>query len=380
MTTSHDILELTCELIRHASITPEDAGCMDLIGARLEPLGFHLEWMPFGKVRNLWAKRGSARPLLVFAGHTDVVPTGPASEWTSHPFEPEVRGQRLYGRGAADMKASLAAMVIACEAFVRRQPEHAGSIAFLLTSDEEGPATDGTRKVIEALAARDEALDWCVVGEPSCTQSLGDTIKHGRRGSLNGHLHVQGVQGHIAYPHLADNPIHRLTAVLEDLRSRTWDSGNAAFPATQLQVSNIQSGTGATNVIPGSAEARFNFRYSTATTAAELQAEVERCCARHLDRFQLDWNHSGAPFLTPPGPFLRAAERAVQQVTGLKPELSTGGGTSDGRFIAPYGVEVIEFGPVNASIHQVDEWVEVSALEPLSRVYLRLMEQLLAPE
>lgn len=370
-------LELAIELIRRPSVTPEDGGCQQLIGERLAKIGFAIESMPFGEVTNLWARRGKAAPLLVFAGHTDVVPTGPLDKWQSPPFSPEVREGMLYGRGAADMKGSLAAMVTACEGFVAEHPGHKGAIAFLLTSDEEGPAVNGTVKVVEALEARGEKIDWCVIGEPTSLERAGDVIKNGRRGSLTAQLRVQGVQGHVAYPHLADNPVHRASAALAELCAITWDQGNAHFPATTFQISNIHAGTGADNVIPGELEVVFNFRYSTELDRATLQRRVEDLLERHGLRYSVDWRLSGEPFLTPAGELVAATRAAIRDVDGLETALSTTGGTSDGRFIAPTGAQVIELGPVNATIHKLNECVAVADLERLSRQYRRILERLL---
>jgi succinyl-diaminopimelate desuccinylase len=366
------------ELIRRTSVTPEDGGCQELLAARLQKLGFTVEPMPFGEVVNLWARRGAASPMLVFAGHTDVVPTGPLEKWQSPPFAPEIRNGYLYGRGAADMKGSLAAMVTACERFLGRHPKHRGSIAFLLTSDEEGPAVNGTVKVIETLQARSDKIDWCIVGEPTCIKQVGDVIKNGRRGSLNGRLIVHGVQGHVAYPHLADNPIHSASPALAELCAITWDKGNAYFPPTTFQISNIHAGTGADNVIPGDLEIIFNFRYSTELTQALIQQRVEAVLKRHGLRYTLQWKLSGEPFLTQVGELVEAARAAIREVSGLETELSTSGGTSDGRFVAPSGAQVIELGPVNATIHKIDECVAIADLDTLSKYYQRILERLLA--
>jgi len=370
-------LDLAIELIRRPSVTPEDGGCQQLIGERLAHIGFTLEPMVFGEVSNLWARRGTKAPLLVFAGHTDVVPPGPLDKWQSAPFSPEVRAGLLYGRGAADMKGSLAAMVTACEGFVAEHPGHNGSIAFLLTSDEEGPAVNGTVKVVEALEARGEKLDWCVIGEPTSIERAGDVIKNGRRGSLTGRLLVQGVQGHVAYPHLADNPVHRASAALAELCSITWDKGNAHFPPTTFQISNIHAGTGADNVIPGELEVVFNFRYSTELNQATLQRLVEDLLNRYGLRYSLEWRLSGEPFLTPPGELVAATRAAIRDVDGKETALSTSGGTSDGRFIARTGAQVIELGPVNATIHKLNECVAVADLERLAAHYRRILERLL---
>ncbi len=372
-----DTLELARELIRRPSVTPEDAGCQDLLAQRLERLGFRIEPMPFGEVKNLWARRGERSPLFCFAGHTDVVPPGPLEAWDSPPFEPEIREGRLFGRGAADMKGSLAAMLTATERFLARHPDHAGSLAWLITSDEEGVAVDGTVKVVERLEARGEKIDWCLVGEPSSGEQLGDTIKNGRRGSLNGRLVVKGIQGHVAYPHLARNPVHQALPALAELAATEWDRGNDFFPPTSFQVSNLHAGTGATNVIPGELEVVFNFRYSTENTAQTLERRTEEILRAHGLEYELEWSLSGEPFLTPEGELVEAAVAAVREVTGLEPELSTSGGTSDGRFIAPTGAQVIELGPRNATIHKVNEEVGVEELERLSRIYEALLERLL---
>jgi succinyl-diaminopimelate desuccinylase len=372
-------LALAMDLVRRPSVTPEDAGCQPLLAGRLEALGFRTEPMRFGEVDNLWARHGSEGPLLCFAGHTDVVPTGPPADWTSPPFAPTVRDGCLYGRGAADMKGSLAAMVTACERFLSNHPRPRGSIAFLVTSDEEGPAVDGTVRVLETLAGRGERIDWCLVGEPTSLERLGDAVKNGRRGSLNGRLTVHGVQGHIAYPARSENPIHRFAPALAELCALEWDRGNAFFPPTTFQVSNIASGTGAENVIPGHLDTRFNFRFSTEVTASELQARVEAVLRRHGLRYELAWNLSGNPFLTPRGTLVEATRQAVREVAGVDPDVNTAGGTSDGRFIAPTGAEVVELGPLNATIHKVDECVGVEDLERLSAIYERLLERLLLP-
>ena len=370
-------LELAMELIRRPSLTPNDAGCQELMIERLERVGFTVERLRFGAVDNFWARRGSAKPLVVLAGHTDVVPTGPREKWTSDPFTPTVREGLLYGRGAADMKGSLAAFVTAVEDFVAAHPDHAGSIALLVTSDEEGPSVDGTVKVVEWLAAQGEKIDYCLIGEPSGVTRVGDTVKNGRRGSLNGRLTVHGVQGHIAYPHLADNPVHRCAPALAELCAIVWDRGNEHFPPTSFQVSNIHAGTGAPNVIPGELSIDFNFRYSTASTDDGLKARVEEVLKRHGLRYTLTWALSGKPFLTPAGRLVDAVRAAIHAELGLKTELSTSGGTSDGRFIAPTGAEVVELGPLNASIHKIDECVGLADLAGLSRTYRRVLERLL---
>lgn len=370
-------LALACELIARPSVTPEDAGCLDLIASRLAPLGFVLERIDTGGVCNLWARRGKARPVLCFAGHTDVVPTGPLEAWQSPPFEPTVRDGMLYGRGAADMKSSLAAFVTAIEAFVAAHPDHQGSIALLLTSDEEGAATHGTVKVVEALAARGERLDWCVVGEPTSVVTLGDMIKNGRRGSLSGTLRVKGIQGHVAYPHLARNPVHQLAPALAELAAIGWDQGDEFFPPTTWQVSNIHAGTGATNIIPGHCEVQFNFRFAPASSAESLKTRTHEVLDRHGLEYELVWQLSGKPFITGRGRLVNAIGQAIRATTGVDTELSTTGGTSDGRFIADICAEVVECGPVNATIHKVNECIAVDALEALSSIYRRTLENLL---
>ncbi len=372
-------LALTCELVSRASVSPADGGCQALMGERLAAIGFRVENLKFGPVENFWARRGREGPLFCFAGHTDVVPPGPIEEWHSDPFSPAIRDGALYGRGAADMKSGLAAMVTACEEFVGRYPAHPGSIAFLITSDEEGPSIDGTRRVVEVLRGRNEIIDWCLVGEPTSESLLGDTIKIGRRGSLSGRLTVHGMQGHIAYPQFADNPIHAVAPALAELASRTWDHGNEHFQPTTFQVSNIAAGTGAPNVIPGELKARFNLRFSTEQTVDSLKAAVERILERHRIKYSLEWFISGYPFLTVPGTLSDAAARAVQEELHITPKLSTGGGTSDGRFIAPMGAQVIELGVVNATIHKANECVRVPDIERLCGVYRRTLELLLKP-
>ena len=373
-----DALELTRALIACPSVTPADAGCQALMTERLAASGFSIETLQFGSVTNLWARRGDARPVLCFAGHTDVVPTGPLEEWRSDPFTPVIRDGVLYGRGAADMKSGLAAMVTATEEFVAAHPDHRGSIAFLITSDEEGPSVDGTKRVVEALKARGETIDWCIVGEPSSGQSVGDTIKIGRRGSLSGRLTVHGVQGHVAYPQLAENPVHTLAPALAELTARTWDAGNAFFQPTTFQISNLNAGTGAPNVIPGELKARFNLRYSPVQTVEVLKKTVEDILARHGVRHTIEWYVSGEPFYTPPGELSQAAVDAITAVTGAAPQLSTGGGTSDGRFIAPLGAQVVELGVTNATIHKVNECVRVEEIGLLHRMYRGVLERLLA--
>lgn len=372
-----DTLTLATALIERRSVTPDDAGCQELIAARLQPLGFKIEPLRFGDVENLWARRGTAGPLFVFAGHTDVVPTGPEQQWRSPPFQPVIRDNKLYGRGAADMKGSIAAMITATERFIKSNPAFAGSIGYLITSDEEGPAVDGTIKVIETLERRNEKIDWCLVGEPTSAKKLGDMIKNGRRGSLNGQLTVHGTQGHVAYPHLANNPIHAFAPVLAALSKEVWDHGSEHFPPTTFQVSNIHAGAGVTNVIPGDLEVLFNFRFSTAVTEQQLRQRVEALLAAHKLKYTLQWTLSGNPYLTPAGKLVDAAAAAIAEVCGYPCELSTSGGTSDGRFIAPTGAQVVELGPLNASIHKIDEHVDINDLEILSRVYERILEKLL---
>ena len=369
--------DLACELISRPSVTPDDSGCQQLMADRLRALGFRIEPMRFGDVDNLWARRGDTGPLFCFAGHTDVVPPGPAGSWASPPFEPSVRDGLLHGRGAADMKSSLAAMVTATEAFVAERPAHPGSIAFLLTSDEEGPAVDGTVRVIETLEARGEKIRWCLVGEPTSVDRVGDVIKNGRRGSLNGRLRVVGRQGHVAYPHLALNPLHAFAPVLAALVATEWDRGNAHFPPTTFQVSNLNAGTGAENVIPGELTAWLNFRFSTEVDAPTLQRRVEAQLDQAGLTYELEWRLSGKPFLTPAGELVDAARAAVRAVCGYDAELSTSGGTSDGRFIAPTGAQVLELGPRNATIHQIDECVGLDELDALHAVYLEVLRRLL---
>ena len=372
-------LDLAQELIALDSITPNDKGCQQRLAELLLPLGFVCETVESNGVTNLWARKGTESPVFVFAGHTDVVPTGPVHQWSSAPFEPTVRDGKLYGRGAADMKTSIAAMVIACEEFIAANPDHLGSIAFLITSDEEGPAVDGTVVVCDMLEERGETLDYCIVGEPTSSHILGDMIKNGRRGSLSGHLVIKGVQGHIAYPHLARNPIHQAAPALAELAAEVWDEGNEYYAPTTWQISNIHSGTGATNVIPGHMTIDFNFRFSTASTAEGLEARVHAILDRHCLEYQLDWTLSGLPFLTPKGTLSDAVCKAIHDETGVATELSTTGGTSDGRFIARICPQVIEFGPPNGSIHKIDEHVEVRFIDPLKNVYRRTLEELLAP-
>jgi succinyl-diaminopimelate desuccinylase len=373
-----DTIQLAIELISRASITPEDKGCQPLMAERLQKIGFDIEPMRFGEVDNLWARRGSDGPLFVFAGHTDVVPTGPLDQWQVAPFEPEISADgMLYGRGAADMKGSLAAMVTACERFIAEHPGHRGSIGFLITSDEEGPAVNGTVKVVEHLQARNEHIDYCLVGEPSSTSKLGDVVKNGRRGSVSGELIIRGQQGHVAYPHLADNPIHKAAPVLAELAATEWDRGNEFFPPTTFQISNIHGGTGASNVIPGELHVSFNLRYSTEVTHTRLQQRIEALLDKHGLDYRVDWNLSGKPFLTPEGELVDATCRAIREVCGYDTQLSTAGGTSDGRFIAPTGSQVIELGPLNATIHKINEHVRAADLDLLSETYEKILHNLL---
>ncbi|MDJ0890710.1 MAG: succinyl-diaminopimelate desuccinylase [Gammaproteobacteria bacterium] len=369
-------LELAMELIRRPSVTPEDAGCQTVIAERLAGVGFQAEHLRFGNVDNLWATRGEGEPLFVFAGHTDVVPPGPPGEWETPPFEPALRDGHLYGRGAADMKGSLAAMVTAIERFVATRPAHGGRVGLLLTSDEEGPAENGTVKVLEHLRRNGDRIQWCVVGEPSASERLGDVVKNGRRGSLNGELTIGGIQGHVAYPHLAANPCHQGVPALAELCATTWDNGNEHFPPTSFQISNLHAGDGAENVIPGELRVMFNFRYSTETTADVLKERVGAILDRHGLNYRIDWRLSGAPFLTPHGRLVDTVQSALRDVAGVEPALSTAGGTSDGRFIAPTGAEVVELGPVNRTIHQVNECVRTSDLELLSDIYLTILSRL----
>ncbi|HQR57154.1 MAG TPA: succinyl-diaminopimelate desuccinylase [Burkholderiaceae bacterium] len=376
----HPTFELAQALISRRSVTPDDGGCQPLVAERLAPLGFTAETIAGNGVTNLWLRRGRAAPVFVFAGHTDVVPTGPLDQWQSDPFAPTVRDGVLFGRGAADMKSSIAAFVVAAEEFVHAQPNHRGSIALLLTSDEEGPATDGTTKVVEALRSRGEAIDYCIVGEPTSVARLGDTIKNGRRGSLSGRLTVLGVQGHVAYPHLARNPVHMLAPALAELAATRWDDGDEFFPPTTFQVSNIHAGTGVGNVIPGTCSVDFNFRFAPASTAESLQQRVAEVLRRHQVAHELDWTLGAQPFLTPRGELSQAIGAAIEQTTGISPELSTTGGTSDGRFIATLCPQVIEFGPPNATIHKINEQIAVADLEPLKNIYLGTLVRLLAAE
>ncbi len=371
-------LELTRQLIARPSVTPDDKGCQKLIAERLQAMGFVIEHHRFGEVDNLWARRGEKRPLFVFAGHTDVVPPGPVDQWLQDPFKPTIADNLLYGRGAADMKSSLAAMICACENFLQSNQDHTGSIAFLITSDEEGPALDGTVRVIELLQQRNEKIDWCLVGEPTSTKTVGDVIKNGRRGSLSGSLKIIGTQGHIAYPQLADNPIHRFAPALNDLVNEQWDNGNDFFPPTSFQISNFNAGTGANNVIPGSVEILFNLRFSTEVTQQHIRHRIEEILNSHKLNYELVWALSGNPFLTPAGELIEATRAAIKQIRKFDAELSTSGGTSDGRFIAPTGAQVLELGPVNASIHKINENIDIDELEQLTGIYQEILVQLLA--
>ncbi len=370
-------LELLKELIARPSITPNDAGCQDIISNRLKALGFFIEFMHFGDVTNLWARHGDKAPLVVLAGHTDVVPPGPLESWDSDPFIPVERSEFLYGRGAADMKSGLAAMIVAGENFIRSNPNFAGSIAFLITSDEEGQSVNGTKRVVEELIGRNETIDYCIVGEANSDKILGDQIRVGRRGSLGGKLTVYGKQGHVAYPNIAINPIHLIAPALNELVSTNWDNGNESFPPTTFQVSNLNSGTGAINVVPGILEMLFNFRFSTAVTVEELQERVQIILEKNKLVFDLQWNHSGNPFLTKQGKLITATQKAIKELTGLDPILSTTGGTSDGRFIAPTGAEVVEVGPCNTSIHQINEHVRIADLSKLTDIYQCILSNLL---
>ena len=370
-------IELAKELIGRNSVTPQDCGCQQVLAARLKPLGFRCEPMRFGDVDNLWARRGGTHPVVCFAGHTDVVPTGPLSEWHSDPFVPTIRDGKLFGRGAADMKSSIAAFVVAVEAFVKERPNHSGSVALLITSDEEGPSVDGTVKVVEALKARNELIDYCIVGEPTSVDWLGDMLKNGRRGSLSGELTVRGIQGHVAYPHLAKNPVHLLAPALAELARTEWDKGNESFPPTTWQVSNIHAGTGAGNVIPGSVTVDFNFRFSTESPDAALKARVESILKKHGLDYRVEWTLGAKPFLSRNGRLAKTVQEAAKRHTGRSGELSTTGGTSDARFIIDICPEVIELGPVNASIHKLDEHIEIAQLELLPRIYLDTLRALL---
>lgn len=373
----NEVIEYTRQLIARRSLTPNDAGCQDWLAERLKALGFSLEWVRSGDVTNLWARRGYEAPVVCFAGHTDVVPTGPLERWSYDPFTPTLSDGCLYGRGAADMKGSIAAFLAAVEDFLAAHPQHPGSIAWLITSDEEGPAVDGTVKVVERLAARGECIDYCIVGEPTCAERFGDTMKNGRRGSLHGRLRVHGVQGHIAYPHLARNPIHLAAPAIAELAATAWDAGNDHFPPTTWQISNIHGGTGANNVIPGHVDIDFNFRFSTASSVEALQARVHHILDRHGLQYDLDWELGAKPYLTPRGRLVEALAMSIREHTGANPQLSTTGGTSDGRFIADIAREVVEFGPINKTIHKIDECVGVEELTQLVAVYRRTLERLL---
>ncbi len=371
-------LTLSQQLIQKPSVTPNDEGCLDLLAERLATSGFTTERLPFGDVSNAWIRKGTEGPLFVFAGHTDVVPTGPEKKWTHPPFAASIDSGQLHGRGSADMKTGIAAMVIAVEEFIEENPDHKGSIGFLLTSDEEGPAINGTVKVVEHLQNNNVGIDYCLVGEPSSTNKVGDIIKNGRRGSLCAHITVIGKQGHVAYPHLADNPIHRLSDLLSELTTIEWDQGNDHFPATTFQISNVQAGTGAENVIPSTAEASFNLRFSTEITAGEIKQRIEQVIQSKNINHELTWRLSGNPFLTPEGKLVDACQHAIKDITGRKTELSTGGGTSDGRFIAPTGAEVVELGVINATIHQIDEHTDIEELDQLKDIYKEVIKSLLS--
>ena len=370
-------LTLAKDLISRASVTPEDAGCQRLIAERLEKIGFKAKHLRFADVDNLWITRGEGAPSLIYVGHTDVVPTGPLENWTSDPFQPEIRDGCLYGRGAADMKGSIASMTTALERFIAEHPDHKGTIGMLITSDEEGPSINGTLKVVDYLNSRNIKIDWCLVGEPTCINTVGDVVKNGRRGSLGATLRVYGVQGHVAYPHLASNPIHLASPALTELGNTTWDNGNEFYPPTTFQISNIHAGTGADNVIPGHIDIMFNFRYSSEVTHEELRNRVESILDNYQLSYDIEWKLSGEPFLTPKGKLLETVVASVKEITGNDPEISTSGGTSDGRFIAPTGAEVVELGPVNASIHKIDECVKVDDLETLSNIYEQILRQLI---
>ncbi|GGP40245.1 succinyl-diaminopimelate desuccinylase [Shewanella algicola] len=373
----NEVIELTKDLISRPSVTPLDEGCQTLMANRLEAIGFDIEPMVFEDTTNMWARRGKGQPVFCFAGHTDVVPAGDLNRWHTPPFEPTIIDDYIHGRGAADMKGSLAAMIIATERFVANHPDHNGSITYLITSDEEGPFINGTTRVIDTLEARNEKITWALVGEPSSTHKLGDVVKNGRRGSLTGNLTVNGIQGHVAYPHLADNPIHKASPALAELAQMHWDNGNEFFPPTSFQIANINGGTGASNVIPGDLKVMFNFRYSTEVTAEELITRVVNILDAHGLDYDIDWVFNGLPFLTGDGPLLEATRDAIREVTGYDTDPQTSGGTSDGRFIAPTGAQVIELGPVNATIHKVNECVKVSDLEVLANCYERILEKLL---
>lgn len=371
-----DVLNLTKELVKRSSITPADGGCQELIAKRLSACGFQIEAMNFGDVKNIWARKGKTAPLFVFLGHTDVVPPGPEADWQTPPFEPSERDGYLYGRGTADMKANIAAFVVAAERFVAHHPEHPGSIALLLTSDEEGVAVNGTIKVVEELGRRGEKIDYCLVGEPSSVSQVGDVLKNGRRGSLGGRLFVEGIQGHAAYPERALNPIHKVLGALAELAARKWDDGNKFFPATSFQITNIKSGTGADNVIPGNLEAWFNFRFCTESNAEQLKKEVHKILDTSGAKYNIEWRLSGNPFLTGSGKLVDVVQKAVREVAGIEPQLSTAGGTSDGRFVAPTGAQIIELGLMNETIHKVNECVRIADLELLAKIYERILENI----
>lgn len=373
----NEIINLAQNLIRRPSISPDDQGCQQMIAERLAALGFEIEWMNFGETTNLWAKHGSTKPLVAFAGHTDVVPTGGESQWQYPPFSAEIVGDMLYGRGAADMKGSLAAMIVAAEEYVKANPNHPGTIAFLITSDEEAAAKDGTTKVVDALMARGELIDYCMVGEPSSSQTLGDIVKNGRRGSITGNLYIQGIQGHVAYPHLAENPVHKAAPFLMELTQYQWDKGNEFFPPTSLQIANIQAGTGSNNVIPGELYVQFNLRYCTEVTDEIIKNKVAEMLQKYGLTYRIEWNLSGKPFLTKPNKLVKAVVNSLEQIVGITPKLDTGGGTSDARFIALMGGEVVELGPLNATIHKVNECVSVSDLATLGDVYKQMLVNLL---
>ncbi|MDY4479494.1 MAG: succinyl-diaminopimelate desuccinylase [[Pasteurella] aerogenes] len=373
----NEIINLVQNLIRRPSISPDDQGCQQMIAERLANLGFEIEWMNFGETTNLWAKHGSTKPLVAFAGHTDVVPTGDESQWQYAPFSAEIVGDMLYGRGAADMKGSLAAMIVAAEEYVKTNPNHKGTIAFLITSDEEAAAKDGTTKVVDALMARGELIDYCMVGEPSSSQTLGDIVKNGRRGSITGNLYIQGIQGHVAYPHLAENPVHKAAPFLTELTQYQWDKGNEFFPPTSLQIANIQAGTGSNNVIPGELYVQFNLRYCTEVTDEMIKDKVAEMLQKHDLKYRIEWNLSGKPFLTKPNKLVKAVVDSLEQVVGITPKLDTGGGTSDARFIALMGGEVVELGPLNATIHKVNECVSIPDLVTLGDVYKQMLIHLL---
>ncbi|HIF9083984.1 TPA: succinyl-diaminopimelate desuccinylase [Photobacterium damselae] len=372
------VISLAKDLLSRRSVTPEDAGCQDVMIERLRQLGFCIETMVFDDTTNLWARRGTQAPLFVFAGHTDVVPSGPIEQWHTHPFEPTIKDGMLYGRGAADMKGSLACMIVAIERFIAENPDHQGSIGLLITSDEEGPFINGTTRVVDTLEARNEKIDLCIVGEPSSTLVVGDVVKNGRRGSITGDLTVKGIQGHVAYPHLADNPVHRALPALAELAAKTWDNGNDYFPPTSFQIPNINAGTGASNVVPGECQVQFNFRFSTELTDEAIKAQVHKILDQHQLDYHLNWTLSGHPFLTEKGTLVDAVVAAIEEVAHITPELSTSGGTSDGRFIARTGAQVIELGPVNATIHKVNECVKIEDLELLTDMYQKVLEKTLA--